>query len=127
VLRLALLKPIRHRSFAVLARELPANLVYREFTRIGGRVPGDKTMGRLTRLLSPALVRQIQERVAAIARGEKIVAVRKMRVDTTVVETNIHYRISGFKLVYSAGVSPARARVTGPVAWIDGMERVIGP
>jgi hypothetical protein len=43
---------------------------------------------------------------------------RKMRVDTTVVETNIHHRMSRVKLVYSAGVSPARARVRGPVAWI---------
>jgi len=39
-------------------------------------------------------------------------------VDTTVVETNIHYRMSSLKLVYSAGVNPARARVRGPVTWI---------
>jgi IS5 family transposase len=92
VLRLALLKHMRNWSFAVLAREVRANLVYREFTRIGGgKVPDDKTMGRLVRQLSPALVRQIHERVVAIAREEKVVAGRKMRVDTTVVETNIHY------------------------------------
>src|ERR1039457_1147168 len=36
VLRLALLKHMRNWSFAVLAREVRANLVYREFTRIGG-------------------------------------------------------------------------------------------
>lgn len=92
VLRLALLKHMRNWSFAVLAREVRANLVYREFTRIGGgKVPDDKTMGRLTRQLSPALVRQIHERVVAIARAEQVVEGRKMRVDTTVVETNIHY------------------------------------
>ena len=63
VLRLALLKHMRNWSFAVLAREVRANLVYREFTRIGGgKVPDDKTMGRLTRQLSPALVRQIHAR-----------------------------------------------------------------
>ena len=92
VLRLALLKHMRNWSFAVLAREVRANLVYREFTRIGGgKVPDDKTMGRLTRQLSPAVVRQIHERVVAIAREEQVVEGRKMRVDTTVVETNIHY------------------------------------
>ena len=32
---------------------------------------------------------------------------KQLRVDTTVVETNIHYRMSRVKLVYSAGVSPA--------------------
>ena len=83
---------MRNWSFAVLAREVRANLVYREFTRIGGgKVPDDKTMGRLTRQLSPAVVQQIHERVVAIAREEKVVEGRKMRVDTTVGETNIHY------------------------------------
>src|ERR1039458_4755634 len=68
VLRLALLKHMRNWSFAVLAREVRANLVYREFTRIGGgKVPDDKTMGRLTRQLSPAVVQQIHARVVAIA------------------------------------------------------------
>src|ERR1039458_2999967 len=85
VLRLALLKHMRNWSFAVLAREVRANLVYREFTRIGGgKVPDDKTMGRLTRQLSPAVVQQIHARVVAIAREEKVVEGRKMRVDTTV-------------------------------------------
>ena len=95
VLRMALLKHMRNWSFAVLTREVRANLVYREFTRIGGgKVPDDKTMGRLTRQLSPTLVQQIHARVVAIACEEKVVQGRKMRVDTTVVETNIHYRMS---------------------------------
>jgi hypothetical protein len=45
---------------------------------------------------------------------------KQSRVDTTVVETDIHFRMSRVKLVYSAGVNPARARVRGPVAWIVG-------
>ena len=39
-------------------------------------------------------------------------------LDTTCVKLNIHYRMSSLKLVYSAGVNPARARVRGPVTWI---------
>jgi transposase, IS5 family len=92
VLRMALLKHMRNWSFAVLTRAVRANLVYREFTRIGGgKVPDDKTMGRLTRPLSPAVVQQLHARVVAIAREEKVVEGRKLRVDTTVLETNIHY------------------------------------
>jgi hypothetical protein len=34
------------------------------------------------------------------------------------VETNMHYRMSRVKLVYSAGVNPVGARVRSPVAWI---------
>jgi transposase, IS5 family len=95
VLRMLLLKHVRDFSFQALTREVRANLVYREFTRIGGgKVPDDKTMGRLARQLSPAVIKQVQQRMVAIAREEQVVAGHKLRVDTTVVETNIHYRMS---------------------------------
>ena len=47
VLRLLILKHVRNWSYEVLEREVRANLVYRDFTRIGGgKVPDAKTMGR---------------------------------------------------------------------------------
>jgi IS5 family transposase len=92
VLRMLLLKHMRDFSFEELSREVRANLVYRQFTGIGGgKVPDDKTMGRLARQLRPEVIRQVHDRVVAMAREENIVQGRKMRVDTTVVETNIHY------------------------------------
>jgi IS5 family transposase len=92
VLRMLLLKHVRDYSFQELTREVRANLVYREFTRIGGgKVPDDKTMGRLARQLGPAAVKQVHQRMVGIAQEEKIIQGRKMRVDTTVVETNIRY------------------------------------
>jgi IS5 family transposase len=92
VLRMLLLKHVRDYSFQELTREVRANLVYREFTRIGGgKVPDDKTMGRLARQLGPAAVKQVHQRMVGIAQEEQIVQGRKMRVDTTVVEKNIHY------------------------------------
>jgi IS5 family transposase len=92
VLRMLLLKHVRDYSFQELTREVRANLVYREFTRIGGgKVPDDKTMGRLARQLGPAAVKQVHQRMVGIAQEEKIVPGRNMRVDTTVVEKNIHY------------------------------------
>jgi IS5 family transposase len=87
-----LLKHMRNWSYQELAREVRANLVYREFTRIGGgKVPDDKTMGRLGRQLGPEVIQKVHERVVAIAQEKKVVSGRKRRVDTTVVETNIHY------------------------------------
>jgi IS5 family transposase len=66
--------------------------VYRQFTRIGGgKVPDDKTMGRLARQLGPDIVRKVHQRVVEIAVEKKVAAGRKLRVDTTVVETTIHY------------------------------------
>ncbi len=92
VLRMLLLKHMRDYSFEELSREVRANLVYREFTRVGGgKTPDDKTMGRLARQLRPEVIRQIHDRVVAMAKEEKIVQGRRMRVDTTVVETNVHY------------------------------------
>ena len=92
VLRMMLLKHARDWSYEELTREVRANLVYREFTRIGGeKVPDDKTMGRLGRQLGPEVIEKVNERVVQIAREDKVATGRKLRVDTTVVETNIHY------------------------------------
>jgi len=47
VLRLLVLKHMRNWSYGVLEREVRANLVYRDFTRVGGaKMPDAKTMGR---------------------------------------------------------------------------------
>jgi transposase, IS5 family len=92
VLRLLLLKHIRNWSFAVLEREVRANLVYRDFTRVGAsKAPDAKTMGRWGVALGPETVEKIHERVVKIAQENQVVKGRKMRLDTTVVETNIHY------------------------------------
>lgn len=46
VLRLLVLKHIRNLSYDALEREVRANLVYRDFTRVGGgKTPDAKTMG----------------------------------------------------------------------------------
>jgi len=92
VLRMLLLKHIRNWSFAELEREVRPNLLYREFTRIGsGKVPDAKTLGRQAQALGPQVVEQMHRRVVQLAVENKVVRGRKMRVDTTVVETNIHY------------------------------------
>jgi len=69
-----------------------ANLVYRDFTRVGGgKMPDAKTMGRWGLAIGPEVLRRIHDRVVKIALEKGVVAGRRMRVDTTVVETNIHY------------------------------------
>ena len=92
ILRLLVLKHIRDWSFEELEREVCANFVYRQFTRIGGgKVPDNKSISRFGRRLGPGVIEELQQRVVAIAQEKKIVKGRKLRVDTTVVETNIHY------------------------------------
>src|SRR5499426_705155 len=92
VLRLLVLKHVRNWSYEVLEREVRANLVYRDFTCVGGgRVPDAKTMGRWGMAVGPQVFERIHARIVTIARERGVVAGRRMRVDTTVVETNIHY------------------------------------
>ena len=92
VLRLLLLKHVRNWSFDTLEREVTLNLAYRDFARIGlNKVPDAKTLARIAQALGGEVIAQLHERLVAIAQEQGVVKGRKMRVDTTVVETNIHY------------------------------------
>ena len=92
VLRLLILKHVRNWSYEVLEREVRANLVYRDFTRVGaGKMPDAKTMGRWGTAIGPEAIKQVHHRLVQMAQAEGITTGRRMRVDTTVVETNVHY------------------------------------
>src|ERR1700693_3105620 len=92
VLRLLILKHVRNWSYEALEREVHANLVYRDFARVGGaKMPDAKTMGRWGVALGPQVIAQIHERMVTIAEDKGVAKGRNMRLDTTEVETNIHY------------------------------------
>src|SRR5215471_4407473 len=60
VLRLLILKHVCNWSYQVLEREVRANLVYRDFTRVGGgKMPDAKTMGRWGIAIGPKVLKQI--------------------------------------------------------------------
>jgi IS5 family transposase len=66
--------------------------VYRQFTRVGAqKVPDAKTLGRLALALGPEVIEQIHRRVVGMACEKRIIRGRRLRLDTTVVETDIHY------------------------------------
>ena len=92
VLRLLVLKHVRNWSYETLEREVRANLVYRDFSRVGaGKVPDAKTMGRWGVALGPDSIKQMHERIVKIAAERGVADGKRMRVDTTVVEANIHH------------------------------------
>lgn len=92
VLRMMLLKHIRNWSYEEMEREVRANLIYREFTRIGtGRVPEHTTMVKLGQAIGDEHLKKLNRVLATKARDKKIAPGRKMRLDTTVTESNIHY------------------------------------
>lgn len=92
LLRCCVLKHVKGWSFRELERELQANLVYRRFTRFDDDVPPDySTFSRLFGVLGREGTRQIHARVVAMARENQVAKGRRLRTDTTVVETNVHH------------------------------------
>ena len=92
VLRMLVLKHLHDWSFDECEREVRGSLVYRAFCRIDGeRVPDAKTLIRLARLLDEPVLKDVLARLVALGRERRVVRGRRLRVDTTVVETNIHY------------------------------------
>jgi len=92
VLRMLLLKHLRDWSFDECEREVRGSLVYRAFCRVDcERVPDAKTLIRLAQLLGPETLKPILERLVHVARRRRVTRGARLRVDTTVVETNIHY------------------------------------
>jgi transposase, IS5 family len=92
VLRLLLLKHVRNWSYDVLEREVRVSLAYRDFTRIGlGKVPDAKTLARIGQTLGGEVIAELHRRLVEIAQEQGVIQGRKLRVDTTVVETNVHY------------------------------------
>ena len=79
-------------GFDECEREVRGSLIYRAFCRIDGeRVPDAKTLIRLAHVLDGPILTQLLERLATIARQRRVIYGRRLRVDTTVVETTIHY------------------------------------
>jgi IS5 family transposase len=92
VLRMLILKHVRNWSYETLEKEVRANVVYRSFCRIGmEKVPDAKTLVRLGQAVGPEAIHALHDRLVAIAQERKVIRGGKMRVDTTVVESNIHY------------------------------------
>ena len=92
LLRCCVVKHLKGWSFRELEREVRSNLVYRQFTRFDAEATPDfTTFSRTFALLSAAVTEQIHQRVVGLAREQGVARGRKLRTDTTVVESNIHY------------------------------------
>jgi IS5 family transposase len=68
------------------------SLVLRQFCRVYlERVPDDTTLIRWANTIGPQTVQQLNDRVVQLARSLKVTRGRKLRIDTTAVQTNIHH------------------------------------
>lgn len=92
LLRSLVLKHLKGWSFRQLERELAASLVYRRFTCFfEDSIPDFTSFSRTFGLFGKDATAQIHARVVQLARQESVAQGRKLRTDTTAVETNIHH------------------------------------
>jgi len=92
-LRMMYLKFRYQISYELLVKETADSYKWRKFCHIphDGEVPDDKTLIKLTKRFGEKAVKDAHDAVVRQAVEAKILRGRKMRVDTTVNESNIHY------------------------------------
>lgn len=92
VLRLLVVKRLYGWSYEETEHFVGDSLVLRQFCRVYfASVPDDTTLLRWANCIGPQAVARLNDRVVELARQGKVTRGRKLRVDSTVVETTIHH------------------------------------
>lgn len=87
---------LRHRhklSYEALVQEVRDSYTWRKFCRIGPhqRVPDSSTLVKLVKKYGPDVLDQLNEELVRKAKEKKVIRGQKLRMDTTVVESDIHH------------------------------------
>src|SRR3954464_8802511 len=121
VIRMLILKHLHDWSFDELEHEVRANLVYRAFPRIAAdAVPDAKTILKIAQALGPEVITDLHQRIVAVAQRAGVTRGRRFRIDTTGVETHVHYPTDspllqdGVRVLTRAMQRASRAVGTGP-------------
>ncbi len=86
-------------SYAQAEQWVSDSLVLRQFCRVyAARVPDATTLLRWANLIQPDTLQQLLEHVITLARQNRVTRGRKLRLDSTVVATNIHYPVDSMLL-----------------------------
>ena len=94
ILRLLVVKHLYGWSYAQTEHWVSDSLVLRQFCRIYvQRVPDDTTLLRWANLIQPATLHELLAHIVDLARQLQVTRGRKLRIDGTVVETNIRYPV----------------------------------
>jgi transposase, IS5 family len=92
ILRLLVVKHLYGWSYEATERWVSDSLVLRQFCRVYAEaVPDDTTLLRWANLLHPETLHRLLDHVVLLARSLQVTRGRKLRMDGTVVATNIHH------------------------------------
>jgi IS5 family transposase len=91
ILRMLVVKRLYSFSYEQTERFVSDSIVLRQFCRLYLEpAPDDTTLIRWANQIGPETVASLNERAVELARSLKVTRGRKLRVDSTVVETNVH-------------------------------------
>jgi len=92
ILRMLVIKHLYHWSYEHTEQWVSDSLVLRQFCRVyAERVPDDTTLLRWANCIQPSTMHALLDHVVDLARQAKVTRGRKLRIDGTVVATNIHH------------------------------------
>jgi transposase, IS5 family len=92
ILRLLVVKHIYNWSYQETEERVKDSLVLRWFCRVYFQhVPDDTTLLRWAQTMRPATIQALNDRVSQLAAQVRVTRARKLRVDSTVVQTAIHH------------------------------------
>jgi transposase, IS5 family len=92
ILRMLVVKRLYGWSYEQTERFVSDSIVLRQFCRLYLEpVPDDTTIIRWANTIGPETVASLNDRAVELARSLKVTRGRKLRVDSTVVETNVHH------------------------------------
>lgn len=92
ILRMLIVQHLYHWSYEDTERFVGDSLVLRQFCRLGfQRAPDDTTLLRWANLIQPQTLHRLLDRMTDLACQHTVTRGRKLRTDTTVVETTIHH------------------------------------
>jgi IS5 family transposase len=112
ILRMLVVKHLYGWSYEATERWVSDSLVLRQFCRVyAAPVPDDTTLLRWANLIQPATLHRLLDHVVVLARALNVTRGRKLRLDGTVVETNIHHPTDS-TLLYDAVRVLSRTLVT---------------
>lgn len=122
VLRLLVVRRLYHWSYADTEHCVADSLVLRQFCRVYAQpVPDRSTIIRWAACIRPTTLDALVARLVTLATERGVTRGRKLRLDTTVVETTMHYPsdssllADGVRLL-SRWVGRARRLIDGPAA-----------
>ena len=80
-------------GYETLVKEVSDSISWRRFCRIGleKEVPHSTTLIKLSKKYGPELIDELNRLLLEKARDQKLIRSRKLRIDTTVIESDIHH------------------------------------